>query len=56
MTTAATPPDSLYLLDKEEFWDVARKIKPGLQREEYERMWEDFQQRKAEHERQQNLH
>jgi hypothetical protein len=52
-TASAAEPKNL--LDREEFWDVARQLKPDLPREEYERMWEDFQKAKAEHERQQHL-
>lgn len=33
--------------DKEEWFDVARALKPGLPREEYEEMWKRFQADKA---------
>lgn len=37
-------------LDKIEWFDVARKLKPGLTEEEYERLWADFQRAKREKE------
>ncbi len=33
--------------DRDEWWDVARKLKPGLTREQYDKDWDDFQARKA---------
>lgn len=36
-------------LDKTEFFDVARRLKPGLTWAEYEVMWDEFQREKAEH-------
>lgn len=51
--------DSLPRLDeysKEEWFDVARSLKPGLSDEEYDRMWLDFCAMKAEHERKRALH
>lgn len=32
---------------KDEWWDVARAVKPDLTREEYDAMWERFQADKA---------
>jgi hypothetical protein len=37
--------------DKREWFDVARKLKPGLTEAEYDGMWERFIAMKAEHER-----
>ena len=33
--------------DKDEWFDVARKFKPELTREEFEAEWEEFQRQKA---------
>lgn len=41
--------------DKAEWFDVARKLKPGLSEAEYEAMWADFQRFKADHQRQRGL-
>lgn len=41
--------------DKDEWFDVARRLKPGLSREDYEGMWEDFMAAKREHQRQRGL-
>lgn len=30
-------------LDREEFWDIARRLNPDLSREQYDRDWEEFQ-------------
>lgn len=40
--------EPLHLLDKAEWWDVARQVAPGLTWDEYSAMWENFQARKAE--------
>lgn len=42
--------------DREEWWDVARRVRPDLAREDYDRMWDEFQQEKAERQRRQALH
>lgn len=36
------PEARLYEFDKEEWWDVARKVRPTLTREEYVRQWAEF--------------
>lgn len=33
--------------DKDEWWDVCRRLRPDLTREEYDAMWDEFQQAKA---------
>ena len=35
-------------LDREEFWDVARRLNPDICWEEFERDWKEFQALKAE--------
>lgn len=40
---------------KDEWLLVARQLVPGITQEEYDAMWDDFQKRKAEHERQRRL-
>lgn len=42
------PEARLDSLDKDEWWDVCRRLRPDITREEYEVMWADFQQRKSE--------
>jgi hypothetical protein len=37
-----TSPARLDEFDKEEWWDVARRVRPDLTREEYEAMWTEF--------------
>lgn len=37
--------------DKVEWYDVARRCKPGLTWEEYEAMWEEFCAAKADYDR-----
>ena len=37
------PPESLHELDRDEFFDAVRVLKPDLTREEYEIEWEMFQ-------------
>lgn len=34
-------------LDENEWWDVCRKLRPEIEREEFEREWREFQQIKA---------
>ncbi|MGE7139151.1 hypothetical protein ACQKIE_16110 [Luteibacter sp. NPDC031894] len=34
---------------KDEWFDIARQFKPDLAKDEYDRMWDDFQAMKAEH-------
>lgn len=41
---------SLFELDKEEFWDVSRRLRPNLSREEYDVLWDNFVQMKKEKE------
>lgn len=43
-------------LDKEEWWDVARRVRPDLTREEYEAMWDGYHAEKTERQRQRELH
>jgi hypothetical protein len=33
-------------LDRDEMWDVARALRPGITREEFEATWADFQAEK----------
>lgn len=40
---------------KDEWFSVARVLKPGLSREEYEKMWADFVKEKAAHEKKKSL-
>jgi hypothetical protein len=40
-------PEPLYLMDKTEWWDVCKKINPGLTESEYDSMWDEFQAKKA---------
>lgn len=42
--------------DKAEWFDVARKLSPGLTEDEYDQMWQRFVQAKADHEKQLGLH
>ena len=28
--------------DREEWWDVCRRVRPDLTRDEYDKMWEEF--------------
>jgi hypothetical protein len=32
----------LYEFDKEEWWDVMRRAKPDIAREEFDRVWAEF--------------
>lgn len=41
--------------DKEEWWDVCRRARPDITREQYDQMWNEFQAMKAEHLRQNEL-
>ena len=41
--------------DKEEWWDVARRVNPNITREEYDRQWDEFVQMKLERQRQERL-
>jgi len=43
-------------LNEDEFYDVYRQFRPGADREEFSREWEEFQRAKAEHERKQSIH
>lgn len=47
--------DHLNELDKIEFWDVVRALKPGMTHAEYSRMWNEFQKAKEEHYHQMRL-
>lgn len=40
---------------KDEWFDLARQLKPGLTRQEYDAMWDEFQAAKAEHVRLRSL-
>lgn len=42
--------------DKDEWYEVYKQFKPQASQEEYDRDWDEFQKRKAEHERQKGLH
>lgn len=35
-----------YLLDQLEWWDVCRRVKPHLTWEDFEELWEEFQELK----------
>ncbi|WYW01496.1 hypothetical protein Amme1_00104 [Pseudomonas phage vB_PpuM-Amme-1] len=39
--------EKLSLMTKDEFWDIAKIAKPGITREEYDVMWDDFQKKKS---------
>lgn len=41
--------------DKVEWFDIARKLKPGLTEKEYNEMWDEFQQLKADYQRKMKL-
>jgi hypothetical protein len=41
--------------DKTEWFDVCRLLRPGLTEAEYTKLWDEFQERKAEHERTKGL-
>lgn len=45
----------LHEYTKDEWFDIARKLKPGLSEAEYDVMWNDFQIAKAEHIRKRGL-
>lgn len=45
----------LYEFDKIEWFDVCKKLKPGLTFEEYEQTWNAFQEDKECHTRQTSL-
>lgn len=50
MVTSTTGETSrLDEFDKVEWFDVAKKLKPGLTRSEYDQMWERFIEMKREH-------
>jgi hypothetical protein len=49
------PDTALNLWTKQEWFEVMRRIKPGLTQAEYDQQWDEFQARKAEHERQKGL-
>jgi hypothetical protein len=42
--------------DKEEWFTILKKVRPGLTREEFEPLWEKFAAAKVIHQRQQRLH
>lgn len=52
---AAEPTERLDEHDRAEWFDVARRMCPGLSEAEYDSMWDEFQQAKADHERQKGL-
>ena len=33
-------------LDQEEWWEVCQRVRPDISREEYDAMWQNFQERK----------
>jgi hypothetical protein len=37
--------------DIDEWWDVCRRVRPDLAREEFDAMWREFQTMKRNHER-----
>lgn len=39
-------PARLDEFDREEWWDVCRRVRPDITRAEYDLMWDDFQARK----------
>jgi hypothetical protein len=41
--------------DREEWWDVARKLRPDWTREQFDAEWDDFQRSKAERQRSMEL-
>lgn len=53
--TSTAPSARLDEHDKTEWWDVARALKPGITEEEFNTMWEEFRQLKAQHARTQEL-
>lgn len=47
-----TDPADLREYDKDEWWDVMRRAKPDITREEFDLYWDEFQSDKAERSRQ----
>lgn len=49
--------NSAYLneFDKTEWFDMMRKLRPDVTREEFDKVWSEFQTDKAEHYRKQGL-
>lgn len=43
-------------IDKNEWFDVWRSMKPSMTRDDFETEWDAFQQAKADHERQMRTH
>lgn len=41
--------------DKEEWWDVCRRVRPDMTREQYDKDWDEFVKTKAERERQRGM-
>lgn len=39
---------ALHEFDRDEWWDVMRRAKPGISREEFDLYWDEFQRDKAE--------
>ena len=52
---SAEPQTRMDEFDKIEWFDVVRKLKPGLTQEEYDQMWDDYLKAKSEHTRQKGL-
>lgn len=48
--------DRLLKFSKDEWWVVAKRVKPSLTREEFDKHWEDFQRDKAERARRTGTH
>lgn len=46
MRAAKEPDARLDELDQDEFWDVIHYLKPEVTRPEYDKFWEDFQEKK----------
>jgi hypothetical protein len=42
--------------DREEFWDVCRRLRPDITREQYELMWDEFADLKRATERKRRMH
>lgn len=40
--------EPLNLLDRDEFWDVCKSVRPDITREQFETDWDEFQDLKAQ--------
>lgn len=45
----------LHEFDRDEWWDIMRRAKPDIRREEFDAYWEVFQRDKAEREKRRAL-